>query len=187
MAKENERHSNQSASEQTSNVDPALLRRLQYLIARKYVDTALADGEQEAGFTITLPLDTETGALRLNVDRDSAEVCNVPAKLIVNRSDNALRFIFAPADSGVQMSAPYDAYDYGPLQPLDGDTTRRYSAFEVLAVADGSFTLLGHMNDGIVEFPPDSDEPDGSKAIGKIVAVCGLVVEKVNKQEMTVL
>jgi hypothetical protein len=52
-------------------------------------------------------------------------------------------------------------------------------AFEVIAPQDGAFLLRGHLPNGeIVEFPPDSDENDGSSAIGKLVAICGVVVIK---------
>lgn len=181
--------SQSSFESQSRRISPAELRKLQFLVALKHVDSALGKDLDEDVFRTKLPVDIESGAVTLNADTKSGEVEVIPADIYASRLNGEVQFFFSPVDSGITMRAPRDVDSDGPLVPLDSRYVgSRYAAFEVLARESGEFTLLGHTPAGdIVEFPPDSNERGGSAAIGKLVAVCGLAVAKAAGKEMTVV
>ncbi len=186
----NPNHSPQSSIESpSSRISPAELRKLQFLVALKHVDSALGKDLDEDRFHTKLPVDIETGAVTLNADTKSGEVAVIPADIYASRSNGEVKFFFSPANSTITMRAPHDVESDGPAVPVDsGYADTRYAGFEVVAREGGDFTLRGYTPEGhVVAFPPDSDERGGSAVIGKLVAVCGLAVAKAAGREMTVV
>jgi hypothetical protein len=161
-----------------AEITPLESRKFQYLVARNNVQRAMPEDAELEVFAAHLPLDSD-GALRLGVDVRSPEISRVPAWIAVDRTDTSISFMLALEDAQL-MKPPFDSDDTHGLRPADSQyRDERFMAFEVIAPQDGAFLLRGHLPNGeIVVFPPDSDENDGSSAIGKLVAICGVVVIK---------